>query len=112
MNPAKKRWLLLGGASVLCAVGLGCLIYFQRQKIEENRAKAEDLRQTISQYRELIKTTPDLVRDVIVQRETDAVIREILPNDEGTNDLVRALHQFAQESGFVVGPWVGFVVGP
>ncbi len=102
MNPAKKRWIILTAVSLLTAGGLGFLIYFQRQRIEENRALAENLRQTIAQHRELIKTTPDLIKRVIVQRETDAVIKEILPNDEGTNDLVRALHQFGQESGFVI----------
>ncbi len=102
MTPEKKPWIVLGVASLLAAVGSGLLIYFQQERIEEDRTQAESLRQTIAQHRDLIKSTPDLIKKVIIQRETDAVIREILPDDEETNDLVRSLHQFAQESGFVI----------
>jgi Tfp pilus assembly protein PilO len=102
MTPEKKPWIVLGVVGVILAAGAGALIYFQKKHIEEDRAQAESLRQTIAQHRDLIKTTPDLIKKVIIQRETDAVIREILPDDDETNDLVRSLHQFAQDSGFVI----------
>jgi Tfp pilus assembly protein PilO len=102
MTPEKKRWLLLGIAGLLLAIGAGMLIYFQKKHLEQDRAQAETLRQTIAQHRELIKNTPDLIKKVIIQRETDKDIREILPSEDETNDLVRSLHQFAADSGFVI----------
>jgi Tfp pilus assembly protein PilO len=98
----KKRWIITIALSVLAAVGIGVLIYKQNQHIEENRQAAGLLRGTIDEYRELIQKTPELVKEVIVQRETDAVIKEILSDDQDVNNLVRTLQQFAEESNIVV----------
>ena len=98
----KKRWIITIALSVLAAVGCGVLIYFQHERIKENRQEADILRATIDTNRTLIQKTPELVKEVIVQRETDTVIKEILSDEEDVNNLVRTLHQFAEESGIAV----------
>lgn len=98
MSDEKKSWVLPIALSCLVAVGVGVLIYFQSKKIDEQRAQADALRQKIEEDRALIAKTPDLVRKVIIQRETDEVIKEILSDDKDINNLVRTLHHFGQES--------------
>ncbi len=94
----KKKWIILGALSVLIAGGIGALIYFQKETIKERRAEAERVRGQIADARELIKTTPDLVKEVIIQRETDTTIKEILSDQEDVNNFVRTLQQFEEES--------------
>jgi len=98
----KKRWIVTIALSVLAAAGIGALIYFQHESITEKRAQADQLRASIEGYRDLIQKTPELVKEVIVQRETDTVIKEILSDEEDINNLVRVLYQFAEESGIQV----------
>ena len=102
MNQEKKAWIITITSSVLIAIGLGALIYFQQENLKERRAEAEQLRQVIAQHRELIKTTPELVKKVIIQRETDNVIREILSDEEDVNNLVRTLHRFGEETEIAI----------
>lgn len=96
----KKRLLIAIGVAVLVAIGLGTLIYFQRETIEKRRAEVASLTKSIEEDRTLLQKTPDLVKKVIVQRETDGVIKEILSDDQDINNLVRTLTTFAEESGF------------
>jgi len=102
MNEEKKRWIVTIVAGVLVATGLGVLIYFQKNEVEKARVEAESLRTTIAQHRDLIKKTPELVKTVIVQRETDTVIQEILSNEKDINNLVRTLYSFAEESDVTI----------
>jgi len=101
----RKNWLVLGGVSAATAIGLGVLIYFQYDKIHQRREEAEQLRSQIADARELIKTTPDLVREVIIQRETDATIKSILADEEDVNNFVRTLHSFEEDSGVSITSW-------
>ena len=98
----KKNWFLLVGLSVVAAAGLGTLIYFQHEAIQVRRAEAETLRKSIDEARALLKETPELVKKVIIQRETDGVIKEILSDDQDINNLVRTLTAFCEEAGITI----------
>ena len=99
MNEEKKRLIITSSIGAVIAIGIGVLIYFQREKIAEQRIEVENLKVAVAQDRALIKTTPELVKEVIVQRETDAVIEEILSSEKDINDLVRTLEAFGDEAG-------------
>ncbi len=105
MSPEKKRWVIFYSIAALVAIGLTTLTYFQHEKIEERRAEAELIRTKIADARALIKTTPDLVREVIIQRETDSTIKEILADEEDVNNFVRTLHQFEEEAEISITSW-------
>ena len=102
MSEERKRWIVLIAASLLLAGGLLALNYFQRERIDERRAEAESLRRTIADDRALIEQTPDLVKQVIVQRETDVVIKQLLSDEEDINNLVRTLRQFEEGSEITI----------
>jgi Tfp pilus assembly protein PilO len=95
----KKRWLIFAACSVLVAAGLGTLLYYQHQGILERRQEVAALKKTIEESRALLEKTPELVKQVIIQRETDGVIKEILSDEQDLNNLSRALTQFCEESG-------------
>ena len=98
----KRRWIVLIAVSVVLAIGSGVMIYLQSQKIEEMHREGSNLRTQIDSDRTLIKKTPDLVKEVIIQRETDAVIKSILSDDADVNNFVRTLQAFANDSGVTV----------
>ena len=100
MNPEKKKKVLFIGGSLLLAAGLGTLIYFQHEGIERRRVEVAQLKKSIEEDKKILQETPDLVKRVIIQRETDGVIKEILSDEKGVNELSRTLSRFAQESGF------------
>ena len=102
MSSEKKRWVILIAVSLLAAVGVGVLIYLQEQKIQEDRTQVENLKNQIAEQRAIIKQTPELVKEVIVQRETDTVIKEILSDDEDITNFVRTLHAFEEEAGVTI----------
>ncbi len=95
----KKRWALFVGLSVLLVAGLGTLLYYQHQSIQDRRQEAASLKKTIEDNRKLLQQTPELVKEVIIQRETDGVIKEILSDEQDLNNLARTLTQFCEESG-------------
>lgn len=99
MTPEKKKWLILAALTLVIAAGAGYLIYDQQGKIEGWRTESETLRTKITADRELIKGTPDLVKEVIIQRETDEVIKRILSDEEDVNNFVRTLQEFEEQSG-------------
>ncbi len=99
MNEEKKRLVVTGVVGAVAAIAIGVLIYFQREKIQEQRDEVESLKASVAADRAVIKTTPELVKEVIVQRETDAVIEEILSSEKDINDLVRTLEAFGGEAG-------------
>jgi len=100
VNTEKRRKLIFAGASLLVAGGLGTLIYYQQKGIDERRAEVARLRSDIDADRALLQKTPDLIKKVIIQRETDGVIKEILSDEKDITDLVRTLNKFSQEAGF------------
>lgn len=101
-NAEKKHWIVLAAVSVTLAAGIGFMIYRQHQEIAESRVEANLLSLSIEKDRKLVKGTPDLVKNVIVQRETDTVIKEILSDTKDISNFVRTLDQFAGESGFTL----------
>lgn len=98
----RKRWIVLGAVSVVIAAGIGAMIYLQHQKIEERRTQIAGLEKKIAIDRELIKKTPDLIKEVIIQRETDVTIKEILSDEEDVNNFVRTLRRFEEDSGISI----------
>ena len=100
MKPENKRWYVFGGSSLLLAAGLGTLLYYQNKGIQERRAEVATLSKRIEEDKKLLQQTPELVKKVIIQRETDAVVKGILSDEKDVTDLARTLNMFSQESGF------------
>ena len=98
----KQRWFFILGGAALLAFGFGGLIVLQHRTIEDTRAEIESLDGEIAAARALISKSPDLEREVILQRETDEVVAEILPNHKDVNDLVLTLHSFEAQSGIKI----------
>jgi hypothetical protein len=99
MNSERKRWAITIGASVLCMAATGYLIMDQESSIETARLEIDSVNLQIAADRALIKQSPDLVKKVIIQREVDAAIQEILPNESNLKEFVDTLHRFSEESG-------------
>ncbi len=97
MDPKKKG--LVGLASGVCiTLALGGLLYSQHSTVLALREKSVQMDADIAGNRKLLSRTPDIERDVILQRETDEVVRTILPNAKDMPNFTRALHAFAQEA--------------
>ncbi|TAJ18197.1 MAG: hypothetical protein EPO68_08305, partial [Planctomycetota bacterium] len=94
-----KTLLLAGGASVLVLGGLGTLIWWEYGAIAEASTARDSLREDAERARTQLAKGPGLERDVIVQRELDAAMRQILPSDQEITEYVRTLQAFAENSG-------------
>jgi Tfp pilus assembly protein PilO len=96
----KKRnwwiWAAAGGAAV--AIGIGTMIWFSYQENEQKRSEVVSLRANIEAARKTIEGTRTTEREVIVLRELSEVMKEILPDDNDINNLVRTLQKFSEES--------------
>ncbi len=95
---SRTRWILLAVGGGLSALGIGGVIFMTQASIQRSRDEVVALDTEIDGARKLIAKTPVLEREVILQRETDEVVAEILPNDEDINNLVRTLQGFEEES--------------
>jgi Tfp pilus assembly protein PilO len=95
----RRWWIGIVGGGVLCAAGLGALIWMQRGKIEQSRASVATLKGNIESSRKLIEGTGALEREVIVLRELSEVMKGILPDNDDVNNLVRTLQKFSEDSG-------------
>ena len=95
----KRTWLIVGGVSSLVALGFGWLIYSEYQSIAESRQTVASIRTSIDASRKLLESTPQMEKDVIVLRETEARIQEILPDERDVNNFVRDLRSFEEDSG-------------
>jgi hypothetical protein len=95
----RKRWTLIVALGVLAAGGLAALIYSEYESIGKLRNDVTVKLKEISDGRTLIAKTPALEKDVIIQRETDSVVAQILPTDEDLNNFVRTLRSFQEKSG-------------
>lgn len=94
----RKRWLTVLGAGGALALGCGGLAYWQAQENEKARLEVVRLEKQATDDRKLIAAVPSLEREVIVERETDEVIREILPSERDVNEYVRTLQGFADQA--------------
>jgi Tfp pilus assembly protein PilO len=90
-------WLL--GIGTLAAAGIGVLVHFEYEAIDVSRAAVAELKTGIDASRKILTGTGALEREVIVLRETDEVIKEILPDEQDVNNLVRDLSHFQDEAG-------------
>ncbi len=95
----RKRLLVVVGGGVLLALGLGVGLYFQHDSIEAMRKEIADTRTKLDNNRKTLQATPELEQDVIVHRETDEVVKTLLPNDQDILNFVRTLRDFEEESG-------------
>jgi len=100
VNTEKKRRLVFAGISIGLAAGLGTLLYYQHEGIQQRRAEVAALKEDIENSKKLLQQTPELIKKVIIQRETDGIIKEILSDEKDITDLVRTLNKFSQEAGF------------
>lgn len=97
MEPRKKILISLA-AGVAVTLGLCGLVYSQYANVEQLQAEADRLAGEIDTNRTMLAKSPDLEREVILQRETDEVVRTILPNSKDMPNFTRSLHSFAQEA--------------
>jgi len=95
----KRFWIILTCVGLLVAAGTGTMIYLEYGKIDVARQEIAGLHTQIDSARELLKGTGALERDVVVLRETEAKIKEILPDEQDINNFVRDLRRFEEESG-------------
>jgi Tfp pilus assembly protein PilO len=95
-----KNKLMLGvAAGVGLTALLGGAIYFENEHIAEVRTTIDGRKTEITAAHKLVAGTPDLVKQVVVERETDALVAEILPSEEDINNFVRTLRGFEEASG-------------
>jgi Tfp pilus assembly protein PilO len=94
----KKLITCVAGGALVAGLGLGWLIYSEYESIAQAREKVAQLRTQIDQARKLLAGTPELEKDVIVLRETEAAIKEILPDDKDLYNLNRDLQRFSEEA--------------
>lgn len=99
MSGDKKSLLIIGAFGLLAAAGLGWLIYSEYGAIAQARETVAGTRASIDASRKLLVGTTQLEKDVIVLRETEEEIREILPDEQAINDFVRTLRRFEEDSG-------------
>ncbi len=95
----RKSLLVAAAAAGVVTLGLVGLLYSQRSDLNKTRASIESTEREITTSRALISKTPDLERDVILQRETDEVVATILPVTEDMPDFTRTLRAFQEQAG-------------
>src|SRR5262245_30338382 len=94
----KRWWIGIIGGGVLAAAGLGLLIYLQYGDIERARTEVASLKSSIQSASKLIEGTAAMEREVIVLREISEVMKEILPDTDDVNNLVRTFQKFSEDS--------------
>jgi Tfp pilus assembly protein PilO len=96
---AKKKSLIALAVGVLVTGGLIALVVMQHRDVEAMRVRAANLATEIAANRALVAKTPELERQVILQRETDETVRTVLPAAKEMPNFSRALHKFALDAG-------------
>ncbi len=94
----RKKMLSIVGGGLFAAACLGGLMWYLNDDIDKKREEVAKLKTEIASSRNVISTTPDLEREVILQRETDQVVKTILPNDDDIFNFVRTLRTFEERS--------------
>ncbi len=91
-------WLYIAGGGALLAAGLGALVYMQYGKIDAARNEITTLSTSIDSARKEIEGTAAQEREVIVLRELTETMKQILPDNDDVNNLVRTFQRFSEES--------------
>lgn len=86
------------GVVAFAMLGLCALVWWEKGAIEQSRADLAATNDQIDAARKQVAKINELERDVIVQRELDAAVREILPSDQDVTNYVRTLQGFADKS--------------
>ena len=94
----KRMWFTVLGVGLLAGAACGGLIYNEYGNIDTARVEVEDLRTNIASSRQLLTGTSQLEREVIVLRETEEAIKEVLPDEQDVNNFVRDLQRFEEDS--------------
>ena len=95
----KRLWIGIIAGGSLAAIGCGFLVHMEYGNIDTAKQAVANLRGEISASRKLLTGTTELEREVIVLRETEETIKEILPDEQDVNNLVRDLSRFKEDSG-------------
>lgn len=98
LTKEKRFWVSLLGGGAAAALLFGYLIHSQYGAIEEAKQEVATLRTNIDSARQLLTGTAQLEREVIVLRETEEAIKELLPDEQDINNFVRDLRRFEQDS--------------
>ncbi len=95
----EKRLLKgIAAGAVVALAGLGYLVWAEYGALDEARARVTEIRGQIDTARKQLSGLATLEKDVIVLRETEQAIKEILPDDKDLNNFVRDLQRFAQDT--------------
>lgn len=94
----KKLLKSIAAAAALGLAGVGWLVWSEYAALDQARAKVTDIRTQIDTARKQLSGLAALEKDVIVLRETEQAIKEILPDDKDLNNFVRDLQRFAQDT--------------
>lgn len=94
----KKLFLSLLAGGTLVAAGLGAGAWFQRQSVEETRARAAALDGEIADARRRVAGLPRVEREVIVLRDLAEEMKRVLPDENDVNNLVRTLNRFSEDA--------------
>ena len=97
MNEKKLLKLIAGGATLALA-GLGYLVWSEYEALDQARTNVAGIRTQIDTARKQLGGLAAIEKDVIVLRETEEAIKEILPDDKDLNEFVRVLQRFAQDT--------------
>ncbi len=90
------RWI--GAGAGLALAGMGYLVWAEYGALEIARGKVAEIRGQIDTARKQLSGLAALEKDVIVLRETEQAIKDILPDDKDLNNFVRDLQDFAQDT--------------
>lgn len=95
----KRLWIGIIAGGSLAAIGCGFLVHMEYGNIDTAKEAVANLSGEIAVSRKLLTGTTELEREVIVLRETEEAIKEILPDEQDVNNLVRDLSRFKEDSG-------------
>jgi len=98
LTKEKRFWVSLCGGGAAAALLFGYLIHNQYAGIDQAREEVAALRANIDTSRKLLTGTAQLEREVIVLRETEEAIKELLPDEQDINNFVKDLQRFEQDS--------------
>jgi len=97
MNEKRLMQWIIGG-SCLAAAGLGYFVWSEQENLDAARENVASLRSQIDSSRQQLSCLAAMEKDVIVLRETEQAIKEILPDDKDLNNFVRDLQRFSQDT--------------